>query len=500
MAENNQNVNSTSELVVRREKLAALVADGKNPFEITKYDVTYTSAAAIKEFTEREASLAEGEVITVSMAGRMIAKRVMGKASFARINDGEGEIQIYTSRDDLGEENYAGFKKWDIGDVIGFVGIMFRTRTGEISVHVKEATLLAKSLLPLPEKFHGLTNLEQRYRQRYVDLIANPQVKDTFIKRSKILKLIREFLDAKGFLEVDTPILVPLEIGASARPFKTHHNTLDMDMYLRIETELYLKRLIVGGMNRVYEVGRIFRNEGMDPKHNPEFTTIELYQAYTDYYGMMDLVEELYKMLATEICGSTLITYQGKEIDLGKWERLTMIEAVKKYAGVDYNDWQDDAAARAAAKEHHVEVPENATRGTVLVEFFDAFVEDKLIQPTFIYDYPVENSPLAKKKPENPLFTERFEYFINCTEYGNAFSELNDPIDQKDRFERQVAAKLLEEPESNAEVDYDYVTALEYGMPPTGGLGFGIDRLVMLLTDSASIRDVLLFPTMKPEV
>ena len=500
MAENNQNVNSTSELVVRREKLAALVADGKNPFEITKYDVTYTSAAAIKEFTEREASLAEGEVITVSMAGRMIAKRVMGKASFARINDGEGEIQIYTSRDDLGEENYAGFKKWDIGDVIGFVGIMFRTRTGEISVHVKEATLLAKSLLPLPEKFHGLTNLEQRYRQRYVDLIANPQVKDTFIKRSKILKLIREFLDAKGFLEVDTPILVPLEIGASARPFKTHHNTLDMDMYLRIETELYLKRLIVGGMNRVYEVGRIFRNEGMDPKHNPEFTTIELYQAYTDYYGMMDLVEELYKMLATEICGSTLITYQGKEIDLGKWERLTMIEAVKKYAGVDYNDWQDDAAARAAAKEHHVEVPENATRGTVLVEFFDAFVEDKLIQPTFIYDYPVENSPLAKKKPENPLFTERFEYFINCTEYGNAFSELNDPIDQKERFERQVAAKLLEEPESNAEVDYDYVTALEYGMPPTGGLGFGIDRLVMLLTDSASIRDVLLFPTMKPEV
>ncbi len=500
MAENNQNYNSTSELAVRREKLAALVEAGKNPFEITKYDVTYTSTQAIAEFTERESSLAEGEEITVRIAGRMIAKRVMGKASFARILDGEGEIQIYTSRDDLGEDNYAAFKKWDIGDVMGLEGSLFRTRTGEISVHVKSATLLAKSLLPLPEKFHGPTYLEQRYRQRYVDLIANPDVKDTFIKRSKILKLIREYLDSKGFLEVDTPILVPLEIGASARPFVTHHNTLDMDMYLRIETELYLKRLIVGGMNRVYEVGRIFRNEGMDTKHNPEFTTIELYQAYTDYYGMMDLVEELYKLLATEICGSTKITYQGNEIDLGHWERLTMVEAVKKYAGVDYNDWQSDEQARAVAKEKHVEVPENATRGTVLVEFFDAYVEDKLIQPTFIYDYPVENSPLAKKKPENPLFTERFEYFINCTQFGNAFSELNDPIDQRDRFERQVEAKRKEEPNCNAEVDYDYVTALEYGMPPTGGLGFGVDRLVMLLTDSASIRDVLLFPTMKPEV
>ena len=500
MADNNQTINSTSELAVRREKLAALVEAGKNPFEITKYDVTHTSTEAIKLFTEREATLAEGEEIPVRIAGRMIAKRVMGKASFARILDGEGEIQIYTSRDDLGEEAYAGFKKWDIGDVLGLEGIVFRTRTGEISVHVKNATLLAKSLLPLPEKFHGLTNLEQRYRQRYVDLIANPDVKDTFIKRSKILRLIRDYLDSKGFLEVDTPILVPLEIGASARPFVTHHNTLDMDMYLRIETELYLKRLIVGGMNKVYEVGRIFRNEGMDPKHNPEFTSIELYQAYTDYYGMMDLVEELYKMLATEVCGSTKITYQGIEIDLGKWERLTMVDAVKKYAGVDYNDWKSDEDARAAAKAKHVEVPENATRGTVLVEFFDAYVEDKLIQPTFIYDYPVENSPLAKKKPENPLFTERFEYFINCTEYGNAFSELNDPIDQKERFERQVEAKRKEEPNCNAEVDYDYITALEYGMPPTGGLGFGVDRLVMLLTDSASIRDVLLFPTMKPEV
>ena len=500
MADNNQNINSTSELAVRREKLANLVSAGNNPFEITKYDVTYTAPEAIKVFTERESTLAEGETITVKMAGRMIAKRVMGKASFARINDGEGEIQIYTSRDDLGEDNYAAFKKWDIGDIFGFEGDIFRTRTGEISVHVKSATLLAKSLLPLPEKFHGLTNLEQRYRQRYVDLISNPSVKDTFIKRSQILKLIRNYLDDKGFLEVDTPILVPLEIGASARPFKTHHNTLDMDMYLRIETELYLKRLIVGGMNRVYEVGRIFRNEGMDTKHNPEFTTIELYQAYTDYYGMMDLVEELYKMLAKKVCGSTKITYQGHESDLGTWERLTMVDAVKKYAGVDYNDWESDEKARAVAEEKHVEVPENATRGTVLVEFFDAYVEDKLIQPTFIYDYPVENSPLAKKKPENPLFTERFEYFINCTEFGNAFSELNDPIDQKERFEKQVKAKLAEEPESKAEVDYDYVTALEYGMPPTGGLGFGIDRLVMLLTDSASIRDVLLFPTMKPEV
>ena len=497
--ENNVQQNSTSELVVRREKLAGLVEAGKNPFEITKYDVTYSSVEAIREFSEKEATLAEGESITIRIAGRMVARRVMGKASFAHLLDGEGKIQLYVSRDDLGDEEYQSFKKWDIGDIIGVEGSLFRTRTGEISVHAKSAVLLAKSLLPLPEKFHGLTNLEQRYRQRYVDLIANPEVKDTFIKRSKILKVIREYLDSKGFLEVDTPILVPLEIGASARPFITHHNTLDMDMYLRIETELYLKRLIVGGMNRVYEVGRIFRNEGMDTKHNPEFTTIELYQAYTDYYGMMDLVEELYKKLAIEICKDTKITYQGIEIDLGNWERLTMVEAVKKYAGVDYNDWKNDEDARAAAKEKHVEVPENATRGTVLVEFFDAYVEDKLVQPTFIYDYPVENSPLAKRKPENPLFTERFEYFINCTEFGNAFSELNDPIDQKERFERQVEIKRREEPGCRAEVDYDFVTALEYGMPPTGGLGFGVDRLVMLLTDSASIRDVLLFPTMKPE-
>jgi len=499
--DNNNQVQSTSELAVRREKLSALVSEGKNPFEITKYDVTHTAPEAVSLFTEKEESLAEGEEITVRVAGRMVSRRIMGKASFAHLLDGEGKIQIYVARDDVGEEIYnKGFKKWDVGDIIGVEGKLFRTRTGEVSVHATSITLLAKSLLPLPEKFHGLTNLEQRYRQRYVDLIVNPEVKDTFVKRSKILKLIRAYLDEKGFLEVDTPILVPLEIGASARPFVTHHNTLDMDMYLRIETELYLKRLIVGGMHKVYEVGRIFRNEGMDPKHNPEFTSIELYQAFTDYYGMMDLVEELYKMLAKEVCGDTKITYQGIEIDMGHWERLTMVEAVKKYSGIDYNDWKSDEDARECAKAHHVEVPADATRGTVLVELFDAFVEDKLIQPTFIYDYPVENSPLAKRKPENPLFTERFEYFINCTEYGNAFSELNDPIDQRARFEAQVEKKKAEEPDCNAEVDYDYITALEYGLPPTGGLGFGVDRLVMLLTDSASIRDVLLFPTMKPEV
>ena len=375
---------------------------------------------------------------------------------------------------------------------------VFRTKTGELSVRATELTLLAKSLRPLPEKFHGLTDTETRYRQRYVDLIANPEVKETFVKRSQILKEIRAYLDEKGFLEVDTPILTPFEIGASARPFYTHHNTLNMDMVLRIETELYLKRLIVGGMDRVYEVGRIFRNEGMDPKHNPEFTTIELYQAFTDFHGMMDLVEELYKRLALKICGSMVIPYQGKQIDMGHWERLTMIEAVKKYSGVDFNDWKTDEDAIAAAKANHVELPEVPTKGAILAEFFDAFVEDKLIQPTFIYDYPVEISPLAKRKPDDPAFTERFEYFIDCTEYGNAFSELNDPIDQKGRFERQVAERKAIEPDCKAQVDYDYVNALEYGLPPTGGLGFGVDRLVMLLTDSASIRDVLLFPTMKP--
>ncbi len=492
--------NSTNELVVRREKLAALKEAGKNPFTITKYSVTHTAPEARREFESRESELTEGEAITARLAGRLVSRRIMGKASFAHLQDGEGKLQLYIARDSIGEEDYASFKKWDVGDIVGVEGTLFRTRTGEVSLHATSVTLLSKSLLPLPEKFHGLTNLEQRYRQRYVDLIVNPEVKDTFVKRSKILKLIREFLDSRGYLEVDTPILLPLEIGANARPFVTHHNTLDIDMYLRIETELYLKRLIVGGMHKVYEDGRIFRNEGMDQKHNPEFTSIELYEAFTDYYGMMDLVEELYKMLAREVCGDTRITYQGTEIDLGKWDRLTMAEAVKKYADVDYYAWTSDEDARADAKRLHVEVPADATRGTVLVELFDAFVEDKLIQPTFIYDYPVENSPLAKRKPEDPNFTERFEYFINCTEYGNAFSELNDPIDQRERFEGQVEAKRRENPNTTAEVDYDYITALEYGLPPTGGLGFGVDRLVMLLTDSPSIRDVLLFPTMKPEV
>ena len=489
----------SEQMIIRREKLKSLQDEGKDPYAITKYDVTHLSNEAIALFEEKEPTLAEGEEITVRVAGRMMSRRIMGKASFAHLADEGGKVQLYVSKNDLGEEDYAGFKKWDIGDIIGVEGVLFRTRTGEVSVHAKSAVLLSKSLRPLPEKYHGLTNLEQRYRQRYVDLIVNPEVKDTFYKRSQILKEIRNYLDSKGFLEVDTPILVPMEIGASARPFKTHHNTLDLDMTLRIETELYLKRLIVGGMHKVYEVGRIFRNEGMDQKHNPEFTSIELYQAFTDYYGMMDLVEEMYKMLAEKVCGSTVITYQGKEIDMGKWERLTMAESVKKYAGVDYNDWATDEDARAVAKQLHVEVANDATKGRVLIEIFDAYVEEKLIQPTFIYDYPVENSPLAKRKPENPAFTERFEYFINATEYGNAFSELNDPIDQKGRFEYQVEQKLKEEPDSKAEVDYDYVTALEYGMPPTGGLGFGIDRLVMLLTDSASIRDVLLFPTMRPE-
>ena len=500
---NNENVaeevDLSEQMIIRREKLKALQDEGRDPFTITKYDVTHLSTDAVKLFEEKEPTLEEGEEITVRVAGRMMSRRIMGKASFAHLSDEAGKIQLYVSKNDLGEDDYAGFKKWDIGDIIGVEGVLFRTRTGEVSVHAKSATLLSKALRPLPEKYHGLTNLEQRYRQRYVDLIVNPEVKDTFYKRSQILKEIRNYLDSKGFLEVDTPILVPMEIGASARPFKTHHNTLDLDMTLRIETELYLKRLIVGGMHKVYEVGRIFRNEGMDQKHNPEFTSIELYQAFTDYYGMMDLVEEMYKMLAEKVCGSTVITYQGTEIDMGKWERLTMAESVKKYAGVDYNDWATDEDARKVAKKLHVEVADDATKGRVLIEIFDAYVEEKLIQPTFIYDYPVENSPLAKRKPENPAFTERFEYFINATEYGNAFSELNDPIDQKGRFEYQVEQKLKEEPDSKAEVDYDYVTALEYGMPPTGGLGFGIDRLVMLLTDSASIRDVLLFPTMRPE-
>ena len=489
---NDVNVNLSEQEQIRRAKLQKLVEEGKDPYVKTKFDVNAFSAdikSNYEEFENKE----------VTIAGRLMARRVMGKASFAKIADRNGNIQAYVTRQDVGEDDYASFKKdYDIGDIIGITGVVFKTNSGEVSIHASKIEMLSKSLRPLPEKYHGLTDTDLRYRQRYVDLIVNPEVKDTFVKRSLILKEIRSFLDARGYLEVDTPILTPCEIGASARPFVTHHNTLDMDMYLRIETELYLKRLIVGGMDRVYEVGRIFRNEGMDTKHNPEFTSVELYEAYTDFHGMMDLVEDLYKHLAESVCGSLVIPYQGHEINMGKWERLTMVEAVKKYAGVDYNDWATDEDARASAKEKHVEVSANATKGAVLVEFFDAYVEENLIQPTFIYDYPVENSPLAKRKPNDPAFTERFEYFINATEFGNAFSELNDPIDQKQRFESQVAAKLAAEPNSSAEVDYDYITALEYGMPPTGGLGFGVDRLVMLLTDSDSIRDVLLFPTMKP--
>ena len=423
MEQNKQSApqNAASEAAVRRQKLADLKAAGHDPFTITKCKQDAFSADLKEEYKDLPAEEDTGRM--VSLAGRMMSKRVMGKASFAHLRDAKGDIQIFVKRDLLGDEAYAAFKKMDVGDIIACTGEVFRTKMGELSVRVHELTLVSKSLLPLPEKFHGLTDREARYRQRYVDLIVNPEVKDTFVKRSQILKEIRAYLDEKGFLEVDTPILTPFEIGASARPFYTHHNTLDMDMVLRIETELYLKRLIVGGMDRVYEVGRIFRNEGMDPKHNPEFTTIELYQAFTDFHGMMDLVEELYKRLALKVCGSMEITYQGKQIDLGHWERLTMVEAVKKYSGVDFNDWKTDEDAITAAKEHHVELPEVPTKGAILAEFFDAFVEDKLIQPTFIYDYPVEISPLAKRKPDDPAFTERCEYFIDCTEYGHAFSE-----------------------------------------------------------------------------
>ncbi len=481
----------SDQVKVRRDKLEALRAEGLDPFVQTRFDVT-SSAKEIKENFDAM----EGKSVT--LAGRLMSKRGMGKVSFCDLQDNTGRIQLYVRFDAMDEADFARFKKNDIGDIVGVEGDVFKTERGEISLRVHKATLLSKSLLPLPEKFHGLTDRETRYRQRYVDLIVNPEVKDTFVKRSMILRELRHFLDGKGFLEVDTPILTPFEIGASARPFYTHHNTLDIDMVLRIETELYLKRLIVGGMDRVYEVGRIFRNEGMDPTHNPEFTSIELYQAYTDFHGMMDLVEEMMKTVAMKVCGTLQISYQGKDIDLSHWERMTMIEAVKKYSGVDFAAISSDEEAIAEAKAHNVELPEIPTKGAILAEFFDAFVEENLIQPTFIYDYPVENSPLAKRKPNDPAFTERFEYFINATEFGNAFSELNDPIDQKARFEKQVADRLAVDPASRAQVDYDYVTALEYGLPPTGGLGFGVDRLVMLLTDSASIRDVLLFPTMKP--
>ena len=481
----------TDQVRIRREKLAQLREEGRDPFRQTSFEIDTTSAEIKNDFEALEGK-------TVSLAGRIMTKRGMGKVIFCDLQDAAGRIQLYVKFDEMPEEQFNDFRKYDIGDIVGVKGDVFRTQRGEISVRVHEQTLLTKALLPLPDKFHGLTNLETRYRQRYVDLIVNPDVKNTFVKRSNIMRELRSFLDSRGFLEVDTPILTPFEIGASARPFYTHHNALDMDMVLRIETELYLKRLIVGGMDRVYEVGRIFRNEGMDPKHNPEFTTIELYQAYTDFHGMMDLVEDMMKQVAQNVCGGLVVPYQGHQIDLSHWERLTMIEAVKKYSGVDFADWKTDEDAVASAKAHNVALPEVPTKGAILAEFFDAFVEEKLIQPTFIYDYPVEISPLAKRKPDDPAFTERFEYFINATEFGNAFSELNDPIDQRGRFERQVAERMQLEPDCRAQVDYDFINALEYGMPPTGGLGFGVDRLVMLLTDSSSIRDVLLFPTMKP--
>lgn len=475
---------------IRIEKLNDLKANGKNPYEITKFDFTHKAQQIRDNFEELEEK-------DVMIAGRITSWRDMGKANFIDIRDDSGRMQVYVRIDDIGEDNFKEFKKWDLGDIVGVSGFVFKTRRGEISVHAKSIKLLSKSLLPLPEKWHGLKDKEERYRKRYLDLIANPEIKDTFVKRSMILREIRSFLDSKGYLEVDTPVLHTLEIGAAARPFVTHHNALDIDMYLRIETELYLKRLIVGGFDRVYEVGRIFRNEGMDATHNPEFTSIEMYQAYTDYYGMMDLIEEMYRTVALKVCGTDTVPYQGNEIEIGKpWKRMTMKEAVKEYTGLDYDNWTSDADAVAQAKTKHAEIADTATKGEVLIELFEEFVEEKLIQPTIIYDYPVENSPLAKRKPTDPAFTERFEYFINACEFGNAFSELNDPIDQRERFTKQVMEKRKQG--ANAQIDEDFLTALEYGLPPTGGLGMGLDRFVMLLTDSASIRDVLLFPTMKP--
>ncbi len=497
MQENNETPDLEGEQLaeqarIRREKLQKLVGEGHDPYLITKFPVSAHSG----EIKERFEAF-EGKEVT--FAGRLMSRRVMGKASFSHVSDRDGQLQIYVTRQDVGEDVYTAYKKdFDIGDIVGVKGFIFKTQTGEITLHATSLEMLSKSLLPLPEKYNGLQNIDMKYRLRHVDLIMNQDVRETFVRRAKIVKAIRDFLDDRGFLEAETPILLPLEIGADARPFRTHHNALDLDMYLRIETELYLKRLIVGGFEKVYEMGRIFRNEGMDAKHNPEFTTVEIYQAYEDFRDVMDFVEEMYRYIAEKACGTLKIVYQGTELDFGHWERYTMIEAVKKYSGVDFSLIKTDEEAQKIAKEKGVEIEKDKTsKGHILAEFFDAFVEDKLIQPTFIYDYPVEISPLAKRKPSDPTMTERFEYFMMGMEMGNAFSELNDPIDQRKRMEAQAAKKRAQG--VNAEVDEDFLDALEHGMPPTGGLGLGVDRLVMLLTDSSTIRDVLLFPTMKPK-
>nr|WP_276538813.1 lysine--tRNA ligase [Murimonas intestini] len=477
-------------LKIRREKLSELQANGQDPFQITKFDVTDHSACIKENFEEMEGR-------TVTIAGRMMFKRVMGKASFCNVQDLKGSIQSYVARDSVGEEVYKAFKKMDIGDIVGITGEVFKTKTGEISIHASAVTLLSKSLQTLPEKFHGLTNTDLRYRQRYVDLIMNPEVKDTFIKRSQIIREIRNFLDGQGFMEVETPMLVANAGGAAARPFTTHFNALDEDVNLRISLELYLKRLIVGGMERVYEIGRVFRNEGTDTRHNPEFTLMELYQAFTDYHGMMDLTENLYRTVAEKVCGTAVITYGDVTIDLSKpFERITMVDAVKKYAGIDFNEIKTDEEAKALADKHHIEYEARHKKGDILSMLFEEFVEEHLVQPTFVMDHPVEISPLTKKKPENPDYTERFELFITGREMANAYSELNDPLDQRERFEAQEALKAAGDEEANS-IDEDFLNALMIGMPPTGGIGFGIDRMVMLLTDSPAIRDVLLFPTMK---
>ncbi len=487
----NQKTQDVNQLLkIRRDKLAELQADGKDPFQITKFDVTHHSQEVKDQFENLEGK-------SVVLAGRMMSKRVMGKASFCNIQDLQGNIQSYVARDSIGEEEYKAFKKMDIGDIVGLEGEVFKTKTGEISIHASKVTLLSKSLQILPEKFHGLTNTDIRYRQRYVDLIMNADVKDTFIKRSRIISAVRQYLNGQGFLEVETPMLVSNAGGAAARPFETHFNALNEDLKLRISLELYLKRLIVGGMERVYEIGRVFRNEGLDTRHNPEFTLMELYQAYTDYHGMMDLTENMYRYVAQTVLGTTTISYNGIEMDLGKpFERITMVDAVKKYSGVDWNEIKDLEAARAVAREHHIEYEERHKKGDILNLFFEEFVEEHLIQPTFVMDHPVEISPLTKKKPENPEYVERFEFFMNGWEMANAYSELNDPIDQRARFAAQEELFAQGDEEAN-HTDEDFLNALEIGMPPTGGIGFGIDRMCMLLTDSAAIRDVLLFPTMK---